>query len=113
MTRATRRTQQTRRAIDAIGVNPQDNHEIPLCLFNHLHGLNASIDCFSCNVYYSVIHTSSWVIDMQPKRKGITVSLPPDMARQFERLAKAEAKNKSQLFRDMIRVYQQHLRNQE
>jgi len=50
---------------------------------------------------------------MQPKRKGITVSLPPDMARQFERLAKAEAKNKSQLFRDMIRVYQQHLRNQE
>ena len=50
---------------------------------------------------------------MQPKRKGITVSLPPDIARQFERLAKAEGKNKGQLIWDMIRVYQQHRHNQE
>ena len=50
---------------------------------------------------------------MQPKRKGITVSLPPEMARRFERLATAEAKIRSQLFGVMIRVYQQHRHNQE
>ncbi len=37
----------------------------------------------------------------------LTVSVPPDLARKFEKLAKAEAKNKSQLFRDTFRAYQQ------
>ena len=31
----------------------------------------------------------------------------PDLARKFDKLAKAEAKNKSQLFRDMFQTYQQ------
>lgn len=47
------------------------------------------------------------------KRVPVTVSLPPDLARKFERWAKAEAKNKSQLFRDMFRVYEQRRLEQE
>ena len=50
---------------------------------------------------------------MDRKRVPLTVSLPPDLARTFERLAKAEAKNKSQLFRDMFRAYQQRRLEQE
>ena len=44
---------------------------------------------------------------MSPKRKLLTVSLPPDMARKFDRLAQGEGKNKSQLFREMFRTYEQ------
>ena len=44
---------------------------------------------------------------MDNKRVALTVSMPPDLARKFDRLAKDEAKNKSQLFRDMFQAYQQ------
>jgi metal-responsive CopG/Arc/MetJ family transcriptional regulator len=44
---------------------------------------------------------------MEHKRVALTVSLPHDLAQRFGRLAKAEAKNKSQLFRDMFQTYQQ------
>ncbi len=44
---------------------------------------------------------------MEQKRVALTVSLPPSLARKFERMAKAAAKNKSQLFREMIQVYEQ------
>jgi len=50
---------------------------------------------------------------MHRKRVPLTVSLPPDLARTFGRLAKAQAKNKSQLFRDMFRAYQQRRLEQE
>ncbi len=45
---------------------------------------------------------------MDHKRIPLTVSLPPRLARKFQRMAKVESKNKSQLFRDMIQVYEQH-----
>lgn len=44
---------------------------------------------------------------MEHKRVTLTVSLPHDLARRFDRLANAEAKSKSQLFRDMFQAYQQ------
>ncbi len=44
---------------------------------------------------------------MSPKRKLLTVSLPPDMARKFDKLARGEGKNKSQLFREMFHTYEQ------
>jgi metal-responsive CopG/Arc/MetJ family transcriptional regulator len=47
------------------------------------------------------------------KRIPLTVSLPPSLAKEFERLSKDEAKNKSQLFREMFRAYQQRRREQE
>jgi metal-responsive CopG/Arc/MetJ family transcriptional regulator len=50
---------------------------------------------------------------MKPKRVPLTVSLPPELAREFDTLAKGEAKNKSQLFRDMFRKYQQRRVEQE
>ena len=37
----------------------------------------------------------------------ITVSVPSELAIKFEKLANAEAKNKSQLFREMVSVYEQ------
>lgn len=43
---------------------------------------------------------------MGQKRIALTVSLPPDMAREFETMAKKQSKNKSQLFREMIQSYQ-------
>ena len=50
---------------------------------------------------------------MKPKRVPLTVSLPPELAREFDTLAKDEAKNKSQLFREMFRTYQQRRVEQE
>ncbi|MCZ7627084.1 MAG: CopG family transcriptional regulator [Candidatus Methylomirabilota bacterium] len=50
---------------------------------------------------------------MHRRRVPLTVSLPAELARKFEGLAKVEAKNKSQLFRDMFRVYQQQRLEQE
>ncbi|MBI5853720.1 MAG: ribbon-helix-helix protein, CopG family, partial [Nitrospirae bacterium] len=41
------------------------------------------------------------------------VSVPSDVAVEFEKLARAEAKNRSQLFRDMFTTYQQHKREEE
>lgn len=37
--------------------------------------------------------------------KVLAVSLPPEAAEEFERLAGAEGRNKSELFREMLRVY--------
>lgn len=50
---------------------------------------------------------------MKQQRTALTVSLPPDMAKRFEKLAKAEAKNRSQLFRDMFRAYERQRLQEE
>jgi len=49
---------------------------------------------------------------MKRTRVPITVSLPSNLAENFERLAKAEAKNKSQLFRDMLTTYERRRREE-
>lgn len=41
--------------------------------------------------------------------KTLTVSLPPQIFEEIERLAKLERKTKSELFRDMVKVYEDHL----
>ena len=41
--------------------------------------------------------------------KTLTVSLPPQIYEEIERLARLERKTKSELFRDMVRVYEEHL----
>lgn len=38
--------------------------------------------------------------------KTVTISLPPQIYKEIEEMAKLEQKTKSELFRDMIRVYQ-------
>ncbi len=35
----------------------------------------------------------------------VTVSVPPEAARDFEQIADEEGRNKSELFREMLRVY--------
>ena len=35
----------------------------------------------------------------------LAVSVPPEAAEEFDRLAGAEGRNKSELFREMLRVY--------
>ena len=42
---------------------------------------------------------------MKGRRVAMTISLPPEIADLYERLAKQESKNKSQLFREMFQVY--------
>ena len=42
----------------------------------------------------------------------VTVSLPSNLAESFERLAKAESKNKSQLFREMLTTYERRRREE-
>jgi metal-responsive CopG/Arc/MetJ family transcriptional regulator len=42
---------------------------------------------------------------MARRRAAITMSLPPEIAEDYERIAQKEAKNKSQLFRDMFVLY--------
>lgn len=45
--------------------------------------------------------------------KTITISLPPKLAKEVQRLAKIEKKTKSQLFRDMIMVYEEYITEKE
>jgi len=49
---------------------------------------------------------------MKRPRVPITVSLPSNLAENFEKLAKAESKNKSQLFREMFTVYERRRREE-
>jgi len=37
--------------------------------------------------------------------KVLSVSVPPELARDFEQLAERHGRNKSELFREMLRVY--------
>lgn len=45
--------------------------------------------------------------------KTITISLPPELADEVDRLAKAEKKTKNQLFRDMFAVYKECVAEKE
>lgn len=49
--------------------------------------------------------------DMAGKRSSrvLTVSVPPDSADDFQRIAEQEGRNKSELFREMLRVYRVYL----
>lgn len=38
-------------------------------------------------------------------RVAVTISIPPELAKEYDRLAKATAKNRSQLFREMFDAY--------
>ena len=49
---------------------------------------------------------------MKRARVPITVSLPSNLAETFEKLAKAESKNKSQLFREMLMTYERRRREE-
>lgn len=35
----------------------------------------------------------------------LAVSVPPEIAREFDRLAEREGRNRSELFREMLRIY--------
>lgn len=50
---------------------------------------------------------------MKRVTKVLAVSVPPDAAKDFERMAKEEGRNKSELFREMLRVYRIWRRTQE
>ena len=49
---------------------------------------------------------------MKHARVPFTVSLPSNLAKNFEKLAKAESKNKSQLFRKILTTYKQRHREE-
>ncbi len=46
---------------------------------------------------------------MSRSTKTLTVSLPPQIFEEVEKLAAQENKTKSELFRDMVRVYENYL----
>jgi hypothetical protein len=50
---------------------------------------------------------------MRRRRVAMTVSLSPEIAEDYERIAEQEAKNKSQLFRDMFLLYKEKAREKE
>jgi len=41
------------------------------------------------------------------KRIAMTISIPPDIAREYEKMAKTKGETKSQLFREMFNLYRQ------
>jgi len=43
----------------------------------------------------------------------MTISLSPEIAEDYEKIAEQEAKNKSQLFRDMFLLYKENAREKE
>jgi metal-responsive CopG/Arc/MetJ family transcriptional regulator len=50
---------------------------------------------------------------MKRRRVAMTISLPPEIAENYEKLAQQEAKNKSQLFREMFQLYKARTLEQE
>jgi metal-responsive CopG/Arc/MetJ family transcriptional regulator len=50
---------------------------------------------------------------MKRRRVAMTVSLPPEIAEDYERIAQQQAKNKSQLFRDMFLLYKEQTLEKE
>ena len=50
---------------------------------------------------------------MKRRRVVMTISLPPEIAKEYELLAEKEAKNKSQLFRDMFLLYKEQTLEKE
>ncbi|BFU96901.1 MAG: hypothetical protein NTNFB02_36230 [Nitrospira sp.] len=50
---------------------------------------------------------------MKRRRVPVTVSLPSNLAESFEKLARAESKNKSQLFREMLTSYERQRREEQ
>jgi len=50
---------------------------------------------------------------MKRRRVAMTISLPPEIAENYEKLAQQEAKNKSQLFREMFLLYKSRTLEQE
>lgn len=50
---------------------------------------------------------------MKRRRVAMTISLPPEIAKDYERLAQQQAKNKSQLFRDMFLLYKEQTLEKE
>lgn len=42
----------------------------------------------------------------------LAVSVPPEAAQDFERIAEQEGRNKSELFREMLKIYQAYRENQ-
>jgi ribbon-helix-helix CopG family protein len=57
-----------------------------------------------------VVHCHT-LYDMATKRASrvLTVSVPPETAEDFERIAEDEGRNRSELFREMLRVYRTYL----
>jgi metal-responsive CopG/Arc/MetJ family transcriptional regulator len=53
-------------------------------------------------------------MSMAAKRSSrvLAVSVPPDAASEFERIAEQEGRNKSELFREMLRVYRAYRETQ-
>ena len=49
---------------------------------------------------------------MKRTRVPVTVSLPSNLAENFEKLAKAESKNQSQLLREMLTAYERRRREE-
>ena len=47
------------------------------------------------------------------KRVAMTISLPPDVAREYENIARTKGETKSQLFRDMFTLYRQERLEEE
>jgi predicted transcriptional regulator len=43
----------------------------------------------------------------------VTVSLPPELAEEFGRIAEQEQRTRSELFREMLRVYREQRETQE
>ncbi|MEW6377917.1 MAG: ribbon-helix-helix protein, CopG family [Thermodesulfobacteriota bacterium] len=50
---------------------------------------------------------------MKRRRVAVTISIPPEIAEDYEKIARKEAKNKSQLFRDMFKLYKTKSLEQE
>jgi hypothetical protein len=57
--------------------------------------------------------TNSLEKKMKRNRVAMTLSLSPEIAEDYEKIARQEAKNKNQLFRDMFRLYQERLLEKE
>jgi hypothetical protein len=47
------------------------------------------------------------------KRIAITISVPPDMAKEYETIARTKGETKSQLFREMFNLYRQEKLEEE
>ena len=50
---------------------------------------------------------------MSRKSKVLSLSVPPEMARELDNMARTEEKSRSEIFRDMFKTYKESLAERE
>jgi len=89
---------------------PQIAHSLQHAI-RHLIEQNVSLN--DCNPRQVIMSNTEYKPDMSRTTRILAFSVPPTVAKEIETLAKRERRTKSELFREMVRVYERYRAQRE